>query len=76
MLTIKCAKCKRKLFKYLKIGKGRVLHCWKQRIKSDYTIHDDDNIKCKCGQMIGIDQGKWIKMRQEAFIYTGKKENK
>ena len=27
MLTIKCAKCKGKVFRYLKIGKGRVLHC-------------------------------------------------
>ncbi|MGB3340580.1 MAG: hypothetical protein WBB37_03765 [bacterium] len=76
MLTIKCAKCKRKLFKYLKIGKGRILHCWKQRIKSDYTIHDGDVIKCKCGQVIGIDQTKWIKMHQKSFVYTGTKQNK
>jgi hypothetical protein len=73
MLTIKCAKCKRKLFKYLKIGKGRVLHCWKQRIKDDHTIHDKDMIRCRCGQVIGIDKVKWIKMNQKAFVYTGKK---
>ena len=73
MLTIKCAKCKSKIFRYVKIGKGRILHCWKKRIIKDFSIHDGNKIKCKCGNIIGIDQEKWIKMRQKSFIYTGKK---
>jgi len=73
MLTIKCSKCKRKLFKYKKIGKGRVLHCWKDRILKDCSVHEGSKVQCRCGNLIGFDQGKWIKMRQTSFIYTGKK---
>ena len=69
MLTIRCAKCKSKIFRYLKIGKGRVLHCWKGRIIEDYSIHKGMEIKCQCGNLIGIDEEKWIKMKQNAFIY-------
>jgi len=71
MITVKCAKCKRKIFKYQKIGKGRLWHCWKERIIEDYSIREGNQIKCKCGNLIGIDQGKWIKMRQNSFTYTG-----
>jgi hypothetical protein len=76
MLTIRCSTCRRKLFKYLKIGSGRVLHCWKHRISEDFTIHDGKEIKCVCGNVIGIDEGKWIKMCQRAFTYTGSKMKK
>ncbi|MCK5258480.1 MAG: hypothetical protein KAJ69_03085 [Thermoplasmatales archaeon] len=69
MLTIRCAKCKSKIFRYLKIGKGRVLHCWKGRIIEDYSIHEGMEIKCQCGNLIGIDEEKWIKMKQNAFSY-------
>ena len=69
MLTIRCVKCKSKIFRYLKIGKGRVLHCWKMRVIEDYSIHDGVSIKCQCGNLIGIDEEKWIKMKQNAFIH-------
>jgi len=69
MMTIKCAKCKRKVFRYVKIGKGRVLHCWKGRIVKDYSVCDENEVKCQCGNLIGIDEGKWIKMKQHSFIY-------
>jgi hypothetical protein len=69
MITIKCAKCKGKVFRYEKIGKGRVLHCWKGRIIKDYSIRHEKKVECKCGNLIGIDEGKWIKMRQHSFIY-------
>ncbi len=36
MLTIKCAACKRKLWKYEKFGKGKVLRCYKSRITREY----------------------------------------
>ena len=69
MLTIRCAKCKSKIFRYLKIGKGRVLHCWKGRIIEDYSIHEGMKIKCQCGNLIGIDEEKWINMKQHTFIF-------
>jgi hypothetical protein len=60
----------------MKIGKGRVLHCWKDRIIKDYSLHDGKKITCKCGNLIGIDQGKWVKMRQRSFTHTGTKTHK
>lgn len=37
MLTIRCAKCKSKLWKYDKIGQGEVLRCHKARITKWYV---------------------------------------
>jgi hypothetical protein len=74
MLTIKCAKCKQKLFKYHKIGMGRVLRCWKNKIKNDNTIRKDGAVFCTCGNRIGIEMGNYIKMDQSAFIYSGTKQ--
>ena len=71
MITIKCAKCKSKVFRYLKIGKGRVLHCWKGRIVKDYSIREGSEVKCQCGNLIGIDEGKWVDMKRRSFIYSG-----
>jgi DNA-directed RNA polymerase subunit RPC12/RpoP len=73
MLTIKCARCKRKIFKYEKIGKGKVLRCYKDKIKEDHSIHDGNLIKCSCGNIIGRIEANHIKMKQHAFIYTGTK---
>jgi len=71
MITIKCKKCGRKIFKYKKIGKGRVLRCYKDRIVRIYPLKKKENIFCLCGKLIGIDEGKWIKMKQGAFEYSG-----
>jgi DNA-directed RNA polymerase subunit RPC12/RpoP len=71
MVIIKCARCKRKIFKYEKIGKGRILHCWENRIKEDYSIHKGAEIRCSCGNLIGIIERKWIKMKQNAFEFSG-----
>jgi len=68
IITIKCAKCKSKIFRYLKIGKGRVLRCWKARIIKDYSVNNGSEVKCQCGNLIGIDEGQWIKMKQHSFI--------
>ena len=73
MLNIKCARCKQKIFRYVKIGKGKLWHCWKDRIIEDYSIHDSNYIKCNCGNIIGIDEGKWIKLKQQSFITSGTK---
>ena len=76
MLTIKCSRCKSKLIKYLKIGKGKVLRCHKNRIKEWYELSEENgNFICSCGNKIGIDQGRYIKMNRREFTYTGTKES-
>lgn len=77
MLIIKCARCGKKVFKYNKIGKGKVLRCYYSRIKNDYSLKEDSKVKCcKCGNVIGLDDGSYIKMSQKEFTYTGTKLNK
>ena len=73
MLTIKCSRCKQKIFRYVKIGKGKVWHCWKNRIIEDFSVHDGKKVLCKCGNLIGIDEDKWIKLKQHSFTTTGTK---
>ena len=77
MLTIKCAACKQKLWKYDKIGPGEVLRCHKNRITKSYvSIERNNKIQCQCGKNIGIDKGRYIKMISKAFVYTGTKRNR
>jgi len=73
MLTIKCARCNQKIFRYVKIGKGKLWHCWKGRIVEDLSIHDSKNVLCKCGNLIGVDEGKWIKLKQHSIVISGTK---
>lgn len=76
MLVIKCSACKRKLWKYDKVGQGQVLRCYKDRITKEYNLeYQGENIICLCGKSIGIDKGSSIKMIRNAFIYTGTKRN-
>ena len=70
-MIIRCAKCRAKLLRYKKIGKGKLLHCWKDRILEDHTMRNGDEIRCPCGNLIGIDEKKWIKMKQAAFTWSG-----
>lgn len=71
MIIIRCAKCKSKIFKYKKVGKGKLWHCWKDRIINDYCIREGNKVQCQCGNVIGIVEDKWIKMKQHSFTYTG-----
>ena len=73
MIVIKCSRCKKKIFKYLKFGKGRLWHCWKDRIIEDFSKRDGNNIKCHCGNIIGIDEDNWIKLKQRSFLISGTK---
>ena len=76
MLTLKCAGCKRKLWKYDKIGKGEVLRCYKDRIAQTFQFEThDERVRCQCGMEIGIDKGRYIKMIGKAFTYSGTKRN-
>ncbi len=78
MLIVKCAKCKGKIIKYKKIGMGRVLRCWKDRIERYYAGKiQDGNLVCgNCASLIGIDEGDYFKMDRTAFTYTGTKIKK
>jgi len=71
MLTIKCAECGEVVFRYVKIGKGRLLHCWKARITEDNSVRNGMNVRCKCGNLIGTEERRWVKMRSHAFITSG-----
>lgn len=72
MLTIKCSGCKTKIFKYKKIGRGKVLYCYKDRIEKDFSLKEGKEYKCKrCGKVIGLDQEGRIKMKQNAFTTSG-----
>ena len=76
MLTLKCSACKRKLWKYDKIGKGAVLRCHKDRITRTYQMNKEgDKVKCQCGKVVGIDKGPSIKMISKSFVYSGEKRS-
>ncbi len=54
VLVLKCAACKKKLWRYDKIGPGEVLRRHKDRIIKMYaSIKGDNKIKCPCGKDIG-----------------------
>jgi hypothetical protein len=71
MIVIRCARCRARVFKYVKIGEGRLLHCWKERIVADYSVRVGNEVRCRCGNLIGIEEGKWIRMKQHSFTYSG-----
>ncbi len=75
MLTIRCAKCKTKLFKYKKIGQGQVLRCYKDRIEPLEMIIKNGSLLCVCKNVVGIEMDSHFKMKTHQFIYTGRKEN-
>jgi hypothetical protein len=69
MITVRCSECGRDIFRYQKIGKGRLLHCWKMRISTDNSIHDGHLVKCPCGNVIGRDSGRKINL-ERGNVYT------
>lgn len=77
MLTIYCAACKAKLWKYDKIGSGHVIRCHKAKIikwhKAEEVAH---KIHCPCGKPIGIDKGSFYRMISGSFTHTGTKGKK
>ena len=76
MLTIRCAACKRKLWRYDKVGRGEVLRCHKDRIIKVFdAVITNDRIGCFCGKDVGIDKGRYFKMIGKAFTYSGTKRN-
>ena len=74
MLLIRCAGCNRKLWKYNKIGTGKVLRCYKSRMTRIYNIETKENVvRCVCGKRIGIDKGRYIQMLTRSFTHSGTK---
>ena len=71
LITVSCSECGREIFRYQKVGKGRLLHCWKQRISTDNSIHDGDLIKCKCGVAIGRNSGRKINLERGDITSSG-----
>jgi len=77
MLTIKCSGCKRKLWKYRKVGPGEVLRCHKDRMTRKFEFKDKDGrVYCPCGQAVGINKGSFYKMIARSFTCSGVKDNK
>ncbi|WP_320171829.1 hypothetical protein [Maridesulfovibrio sp.] len=76
MLILKCAACRRKLWKYYKIGQGEVHRCHKSRIKKIWNAQErDGKVYCPCGKSFGIDRGSYWTMDKKAFTYSGTKTN-
>ncbi|MEF8847915.1 MAG: hypothetical protein V5A68_02135 [Candidatus Thermoplasmatota archaeon] len=67
IIDIKCSNCGKIVFRYHKIGKGTVWHCWKKRILEDHSIRKEDKVKCSCGNLIGTEKKRRIKMKQHSF---------
>jgi len=78
MLIIKCGKCKTKLFKYKKIGEGKVLRWWKSKITRVYdTEVKNGKLLCgNCSNVIGEVDEKKVDMNSDSFTYTGTKISK
>ncbi|WP_062264509.1 hypothetical protein [Endozoicomonas arenosclerae] len=82
MLVFKCARCKKKLWKYLKIGKGSVVRIHKSRISKHYMdlnlegLDMDEKIFCTCGQPLGNNKGSFISVAKNSLVSSGSKENK
>ena len=77
MLTIHCAACRKKLWKYDKIGHGHVARCHKQRIMRWYDTEPvDQKAQCTRGTVIGIDKSGHYRLIANAFTQTGTKRNR
>ena len=76
MLVVRCSACKKKLWRYDKIGPGEVLRCHKERIAKYYAeFAPGPKICCPCGKELGIDKGAYFKMIAKAFTASGTKRN-
>lgn len=66
-MGVKCAKCKRKIFRYLVIGKGELWHCRKDRIIEDYGVRDGNEIG-GVEEVISEKGGKWDQAQLFDFL--------
>ncbi len=76
MLIIRCAACRKKLWRYDKVGQGEVLRCHKDRITKIFNSQiNNHKIQCPCGKDIAIDKGSFYRMISNAFTSKGTKRN-
>jgi hypothetical protein len=76
VLVLRCAACRRKLWRYRKVGQGEVHRCHKDRIDRIWNLEErDGKVVCVCGQAVGIDRGGHYAMDRKAFTYSGTKTN-
>ncbi len=66
-LDIRCKECGKRIFKYIKYGDGNLINCHKKRIIEDDSVKENKEVKCSCGNLIGIDRSTRIKMKQNSF---------
>ena len=71
-MVIKCAKCKTKIIKYNKIGKGKILKFIKSRILKWYIVIPEEEIRCTCGEVIAVDKGNHYATNLKSFTSHGK----
>ena len=64
-LHIRCNSCGLVVFRYIKFGKGHLIHCWKNRIIDNLLIREKDKYYCPCGILVGIDEKVWIKLKKQ-----------
>ena len=62
IIIIRCDRCKKKIFRYQKIGRGHILRCYKKRILENNAVYVDKKVLCQCGNEIGVDKGSFVKM--------------
>lgn len=67
--------------KYKKIGEGRVLRCWEEKIRRIYGEVEEDQLLCaNCGNILGEVETKrgenYVNMNQPEFTYSGTKVSK
>ncbi len=52
------------------------MRCHKDRITKVFSYETDgDKVCCRCGQVVGIDKGSFIKMVHKGFTAKGTKIN-
>ncbi|MSS71919.1 MAG: hypothetical protein EXS64_10575 [Candidatus Latescibacteria bacterium] len=62
IMIVRCNRCNQKVFKYLKVGKGKLVRCLKERIREDFTVQKGPEVFCPCGNRVGRDEGDHIKI--------------
>ena len=60
--------------KYQKIGMGKVIKCFKERLIIYHCQIIEDGLYCVCGSLIATDKGNYFQMKQGQFSYSGNKE--
>ncbi len=63
---VRCIECGELLLRYVKYGKGNLVNCYKDRIIEDNSVKKDGDVRCECGNVIGIDRPHRIKMKSHA----------